>query len=92
MFNMRSKLQQLEGRTECSYRLLEEAAAQYHKTHHALTKLEKEPVNARVFFEIWDTNCDEIENCNAKKLARKAQERRDLQIALDNDVEWVKWL
>ena len=70
---MQSKLQQLECRTECSYRLLEEAAEQYHETRLALAKLDKEPNNARVFFELWDTDCDGTYKFNAEKLAHKAQ-------------------
>jgi hypothetical protein len=46
---MRLELQQLEDRTQCSYQLLEEAAAQYQKTYHALKKLEKGPADAFFF-------------------------------------------
>jgi hypothetical protein len=85
---MRLEVQQLEARTQCSYQLLEEAAAQYQKTHHALKKLEKGPADALFFFsECWDAHSTDTAEIIEKKLAREARERKDLQTALENDVE-----
>jgi hypothetical protein len=66
---MCSKPQQLEIRTECSYKLLEEAAAQYKKTHHALQKLENGRANIGLFSERWDTRWTEPDEFHDERYA-----------------------
>jgi hypothetical protein len=85
---MRLELQQLGDRAQCSYQLLEEAAAQYQTTHHALKKLERGPADASLFFsECWNAHWTDTHEFIEEKLAREARDRKDLETALENDIE-----
>jgi hypothetical protein len=82
----RSRLQQLEARTECSYQLLEEAAAQHTQTQLAFAKLdEREPETRRAF------DCFFVDRTGNDALVdeQQVQQRTELRLTLDNDAEWV---
>jgi hypothetical protein len=86
MSKTRSKLLQLEARTECGYQLLEEAAAQHTQTQLAFAKLDEKEPETRLTFD-----CFLVDRPGNDALIdeQQVQQRTELCLTLDNDEEWV---
>jgi hypothetical protein len=89
---MRPKLHRLHDRTEASYTLLDEAAAQYKKTQHALEELgepDHERDTARSYPLMGDFDGPGDDAFDYEKCAAEAQRRENLQATLRDDKESV---